>query len=639
MEDGAWIADKMLPSLLFRCVHSWCLYKKLSVLHSHHALFLLCILVEQVDVASEGVALLINTGGAAADCIRRLGGGLTMEQLRRIYSSSSVSPQVQPKSTNINKSTRYWNDLDRRCEQVEIAIAGAAKDSPESTLFSDIVFEAGETYHPGYYSSSSLHLLMQHLNKSEGAIAFVSLSTVLSDKQMLEFYDVAPVAVQNHKGKFVGPAAAVFDDSSYALSRRLYMTLLNHEDSLVNTRPFLEFGYSDQGDQALVDAGFWPIHDWEKIVMNTRAQTETGIRIFDTANSCGPAGSTIDIAGSSTVFPVARIWVRIYEVICNVNIILEGGGSSDGAGRVCANKKRGTPVHIGNMSRQWKTKEAEKSGEFVYSCLKGDPSRSAIQVDVAVDGLTVATQVGGFADECIRTLGGLSIDQLRWIYSDYDEVKLEKTGWDPASLKNSDRDPKTHLFNELDPRCPRIEIRIAGADSESGTYEYFKQTVLKDHDNGESFDVNRPIFGYRNSEDDEVLVDYVQTCPEAISFFGYAYYFEHKDSLAAVPIENDEGTFVVPTEDTISDGTYNPLARPIFMNLLNNDEALEATVPFVKFGLKQRELVSSTGFVPISRSSTTEMIARIDGGPWEASTGVRLVITSLTVPAMIMILM
>ena len=65
---------------------------------------------------------------------------------------------------------------------------------------------------------------------------------------------------------------------------------------------------------------------------------------------------------------------------------VEGGGSSDGAGRVCGNLDRGKPVDIGDMSRQWKSSEAVlvEGSDFLYSCLKGDTSRSAIQVEIAV---------------------------------------------------------------------------------------------------------------------------------------------------------------------------------------------------------------------------------------------------------------
>lgn len=94
---------------------------------------------------------------------------------------------------------------------------------------------------------------------------------------------------------------------------------------------------------------------------------------------------------------------------------MEGGGSSVGAGRVCANLERGLPVDIGDMSREWKSQEAEVHKGFVYKCLKGDTDRSAIQLPVAIDGLTVVVKKGGISANCVSLLGGLTLDQLRWM--------------------------------------------------------------------------------------------------------------------------------------------------------------------------------------------------------------------------------
>jgi phosphate transport system substrate-binding protein len=102
---------------------------------------------------------------------------------------------------------------------------------------------------------------------------------------------------------------------------------------------------------------------------------------------------------------------------------------------------------------------------------------------------------------------------------------------------------------------------------------------------------------------------------KAISFFGYSYYFENQNSLSAVAIRNDAGEYLTPDPITISDGSYNPLARRIYMNLLNDDAALANTAPFVKFGLENPEMVSSTGYVAIPEDQAAELInTRLSGG-------------------------
>lgn len=97
-----------------------------------------------------------------------------------------------------------------------------------------------------------------------------------------------------------------------------------------------------------------------------------------TTAQCGPVGS-FSIAGSSTVLPIAEAWATAYSASCpGVSISVEGGGSSAGAGRVCANEEKGTPVEIGDMSREWKDTEAipDDQTPYIYNCVAGDTSRS-----------------------------------------------------------------------------------------------------------------------------------------------------------------------------------------------------------------------------------------------------------------------
>lgn len=188
---------------------------------------------------------------------------------------------------------------------------------------------------------------------------------------------------------------------------------------------------------------------------------------------CGAEGS-FTVAGSTTVLPIADLWAQSYQTACSgTTISVEGGGSSTGAGRVCGNEEKGTPIEIGDMSREWDAEEATltdaESG--VYTCVAGDPTRSVIQVDVAIDGVTVATQLGGAGDQCITALGGLTLNQLRWIFSSYTSTSLIASGWDASALANSDGDDTTHLWSELSADCPAVEIKISGPDSESGTNE------------------------------------------------------------------------------------------------------------------------------------------------------------------------
>jgi phosphate transport system substrate-binding protein len=163
------------------------------------------------------------------------------------------------------------------------------------------------------------------------------------------------------------------------------------------------------------------------------------------------------------------------------------------------------------------------------------------------------SQAEGDAAACIESLGGLTVHQLRWIFSNYTAEMLEGTGWDSTTLTNSDNDDATHLWSELSADCPDAEIKIAGHGSESGTYEYFAETVFADMDNGESFDVNRPD-GYFNSLADPDIIEFLADNADAVGYVGYAYYQENQETVVAAAIENVEGEFVAPDATTVADG-------------------------------------------------------------------------------------
>lgn len=321
---------------------------------------------------------------------------------------------------------------------------------------------------------------------------------------------------------------------------------------------------------------------------------------------CGSTG-LIAIAGSSTVEPVAQLWGAGYTRSCGNLVTIEGGGSSSGARRVCGDSSRGeTKVPIGDMSRNWRATEASrKSDGFTLDCLIGDTDTDVIQIDVAIDGLSVASKLNGVgAAACIELLGGLTIPQLRWIFSDLSKSALVADGWDASSVPFEDGNDATHKWNELNFLCVDAEISISGADDESGTYEYFADTVFSA--DGETF--REPYF---NSAVDEDIVEFIEGNDNAIGYFGYAFFDENRNVFAVAPIQNSAGDLVAPTAETVGDGTYNPLARRIFMNL---DKAeLDLTRGIISYGFSAAgdADVSAVGYVPLPASEQTTMKDRV----------------------------
>ena len=97
-----------------------------------------------------------------------------------------------------------------------------------------------------------------------------------------------------------------------------------------------------------------------------------------------------------------------------------------------------------------------------------------------------------------------------------------------------------------------------GPGADSGTFDYFTDAI----DGKEK--ASRGDF--TASEDDNVLVQGVTRDKGALGFFGFAYYAENKDKLKAVTIDDKGATkAVAPSDETVMDDTYHPLARPIFI--------------------------------------------------------------------------
>lgn len=337
----------------------------------------------------------------------------------------------------------------------------------------------------------------------------------------------------------------------------------------------------------------------------------------DAEVTCGPAGGSLAIAGSSTVGPVAKQWAKAYMEQCDVNIAIEEGGSSAGAKRLCAvGGAEATPVDIGTMSRMWHPEEAESDySGYKFVCIEeasyAVTKRSVIQIDVAVDGLPVTVAANSSVAKCIAAMGGLTKDQLRWIYSNYPPSELELSGWNTSSLANSDNLDDTHLWSELSADCPSTEINIAGPDVESGTYEFFKEAILADSKDGETF--GDRLNGYFNSTDDGEIVKFVESDLDAIGFFGYSYYSKEGSTLLyAIPILNFAGVYVAPEPGSVSNGTYFPLSRKLYMNLWNDPTSLESTAPFIEFVMSKEgtDAVNAIGYVPIPESERAIMISR-----------------------------
>ena len=611
----------------------------------------------QLQVAIDGLSVVVKRGGDADKCIAAMG-GLSVAQLRWIYSDWSESDlanhaeggldmsSVTP--SNDNDGVREWSDLSDSsdCADSAIKLWGADSDSGTYEYFGETVFckncFAGKSGYDaegfdnsrdgGYQNSADDNVIVEGVSGDDNAVGYFGYAYYEENAAVLNVVSISPDEVGGGNDDHVEPNAGTVGSGEYSpLARPIFMNVDN--SAWEDVSGFLNFGFSAVGSHMVAEVGYVPLPSYLNNEM-TRRIAEAGTHGGKFYVECrGLDGKTIEIAGSSTVYPVASAWAQAFQVYCdaqgsNVNINVAGGGSGAGASRICSTDT--DHVDIGDMSRGWKTSEATVGADgYTYSCL--DSEVTATQLQVAIDGLSVVVKRGGEADQCIAAMGGLSVAQLRWIYSDWSETDLAEHaegGLDMSSVTPSNDNDGVREWSDLSDSadCADSAIKLWGADSDSGTYEYFGETVFckncfagKSGYDSEGFDNSRDG-GYQNSADDNVIVEGVSGDGMAIGYFGYAYYEENAAVLNVVAISGDEvggGStdypYVTPSSETVASGEYAPLARPIFMNVDNS--AWDLVLPFMQYGFYKHvgsDLVAEVGYVALTGDNLATMKHRIE---------------------------
>ena len=273
------------------------------------------------------------------------------------------------------------------------------------------------------------------------------------------------------------------------------------------------------------------------------------------AVGCGETAESltgeIKIDGSSTVFPITEAVAEEFTIL-NPELQIPVGVSGTGGGMT---KFIAGEIDIADASRPIKAEEkanAEKAG-IEY-----------LEFMVAYDGLSVLVNKDN------TWVDNLTTEELKKI-------------WEPGSTVKT--------WKDVRPEWPNEPIKLYAPGTDSGTFEYFTETINK------KAGAIRP--DYTGSEDDNVLVKGISGDKNALGFFGYAYYAENKDKLKAVAIDAGKGP-VAPSYDSIKDGSYSPLSRPLFIYV--NKAALERTevMEFLRFYLKNAaELSADVGHIAL----------------------------------------
>jgi len=588
------------------------------------------VFLPKLQIGHQGVALGSTRHGVAESCLELLGGALTKDQIRWIISSFSINDLAENgwKKASVpflddDDSTHLWSELHENCSTTEILLAVDKFGGAEDYIFDHILTARGETIRDFFANSKNIHdhtEMDEYVHANGAAIAIFHLVDVFGSAYRKR--DYYTVAIKDRRGNSVLPSDKTFSDNSYPFMDKMYVGLVNEPQALNFTRPFMEYAYSDEGTALLKDSGYWPIQDWEKLIMYTRLGSQLGMSVDNIRQYCGALqGKHLKLGGSDTVLPIVNVWSEIFQMACPSDFELSGGGSSVGASRLCASTESGRSVDIGLMSRDFNQLEeavAREDKHFIHDCIveEGQDVRTSIQVDVALDGIAVLFAIGSDGEKCIRLLGGLTMDQLRWMYSSYSDSELEETGWDPTSLKNNDFNSSTHLWNEIDARCSNEEIHLSGDYWGDGSFTSFSQRVFVDFENGEHIADQRSkpyteVYGF------DALKFLIGNDVDAVSYVSYHYFHEHLDLFWAAPLAVNAGEpFVSMSTETIVNRAY-PLVRSIFVNVLNEAETLKAAVPLIKFGFSQPELNKMIGYVPLAGDHLQENLGFLENAPYE----------------------
>lgn len=268
------------------------------------------------------------------------------------------------------------------------------------------------------------------------------------------------------------------------------------------------------------------------------------------------ANKSIKIDGSSTVYPITRAVAEKFKSSQpgTAEVSVKFSGTSGGFREFCEGK-----TDISNASRPIQADEMSLCNRYGVRY---------IELPVAFDALTVVVN-----------------QENNWI----DSITLEelKKMWEPAA------EGKITNWNQIRPEFPNKPLNLFGAGQDSGTFDYFTEAVV-----GKSGASRKD---YVASEDDNTLVQGVSQDPNALGYFGLAYYEQNPQKLKALGIDSGKGA-ILPSRETVVNSQYQPLARPLFI-YVNAEKAQKsrALQEFVEYYLDNAEsIVKEVGYIPLT---------------------------------------
>ena len=280
------------------------------------------------------------------------------------------------------------------------------------------------------------------------------------------------------------------------------------------------------------------------------------------------AQAAIKIDGSSTVFPISEAYAEEFQIQKRGKVRVTVGVSGSGGGfkKFCRGE-----TDIANASRPILAEEME-------ACRKA--GIKYMELPIAFDALTVVVNP---QNTWARTL---TIADLKKMWEAGAQGRI--TSW-----------------NQIRPNFPKEKLMLFGPGADSGTFDYFTEAV-----NGKA---KSSRGDYTASEDDNTLVQGVENNKGAIGYFGFAYYAAHKDKLTAVAIDGGKGP-VLPSLENVTNASYNPLSRPLFIYVKDTAAQRPEVKEFVSFIMSRGDLVTETGYLALPKGAYATAMKHFNDG-------------------------
>lgn len=267
-----------------------------------------------------------------------------------------------------------------------------------------------------------------------------------------------------------------------------------------------------------------------------------------------PEGA-VAVDGSSTVFPISEAYAEEFQKKTGKRVVVGLSGTGGGFKKFCRGE-----TDVTGASRPIRKVEMDLCAENKIEY---------VELPVAMDGLANVVHPSNTWATC------MTVAEFKMI-------------WEPAAQG------KIKNWKQVRPEFPDAPLNLFGAGTDSGTYDYYTFAI-----NGKEHESRGD---YTATEDDNITVNGVAGDKNALGFLGLAYYEENKDKLKTVAIKQADGTCVEPTVETAGNGTYQPLARPLFMYInkasLDKPE-VQAYADFMMDKANGTKLVKEVGYVPL----------------------------------------